>query len=1288
MALGTPVGIGTSKVADSTTDSTLVTTGAVPAGATVVVALGNSVNNQFVHKVTDDSGLGVKWRIVRQGGITAATASRTTFAYAYCPDGLPSGTTLTFKWSLTTSTTKLHSACYMSGRGIPDAMPTNYVDTSSRTVWGHSPTTATLVTAAASQDDCVGFYAMVHNSTSISHTDASTPACTELSEEVQTGTTGGSRGMVFAYATNIDTGGTLAAEGTVTGGTISATGAQAVLFREWSAPSSNYATKLAALSPTSRWDLDETSGTVADDAITTNDGTYVNSPTLNQTGVPFVSGSKAVQHAAASSHDTTLPLGISLNTDFWFSAWIKTTTPIGTALIRDHTTTNGTIVGLPSGDNLAARVGGIAIAQNGFPYKAISDGEWHHVVLTRNGATGRLFVDGLLVASGALGTQGSVTSPWHLAKNGTNAVYEDVTVDQVAIRSGASMTQAQAQDLYLAAMYYVPTLSPTGIAAGGGFGSPSLGHATPQGLSPTGIAKGGGFGTPGIGHSQPALEPTGIAAGGGFGTPSLGHATPQGLSPTGIAAGGGFGSPTIRGPQELAPTGIAAGGGFGTPALIGSRTMGAVGIPAAGGFGSPAIGFPPSTNLEGAISVDAGVAGDITLELPTRISATFDERWASGLHLGNATPTIEVGVRRGRFNRAYRYWSGEDVNMEIAGQNPDLPWQATWHPDEPYVPVPNVLSFERSRSFSQGGFTTATLVIENIASVAQDDYHAFYRGLYAPFRGYVAPGATQLVDEHGDPVVENEWYDILRRNAQVTIRCGYGDETVKVFTGLIDDVDWTSRPDQITVTLRCFGGKVLADTRVFGWSKDKSVPEPVIFIDADDAIEIRKVADDVDSSGELDDNPATNVSDSDADTAWYSDVSDVPNFTEWIEISVPQGSYSSIVLNPVYDNYDVYVSVFPEALGELVGGGDPTLDGADIPDGEWYDAGLGDVPGVNGGIPFVLHDSDVDSGRQVIELGGTYRMGDGSRIRVSFRNLHAYSDPDNDGYVAAATSFVARKERLDPEAVDQKWVRIQDVADVVKIICRWAGFKDLHQIEETGVSLSKRLVVNRGMSYRDVIKLCEDATGFEFYMADPTEDDRSIGIPVFRRSRIVSDAAPVLTITDDLLLSEIQVKMTNEPLAYIIRVRGRESKEGRTLGADRTKRVWYTFRPPWSGVVHSDVWEKNGGIHTRVIHTNNLFRTTDECRLAAYVIALREAIEAFGAVGQAPAHPGAQLDDHIEVRDLGTGVTSRISVREQRETFTTGEQRSWQMTFSGALVDAEWVQDMVAIIEADPGRSD
>jgi hypothetical protein len=94
-----------------------------------------------------------------------------------------------------------------------------------------------------------------------------------------------------------------------------------------------------------------------------------------------------------------------------------------------------------------------------------------------------------------------------------------------------------------------------------------------------------------------------------------------------------------------------------------------------------------------------------------------------------------------------------------------------------------------------------------------------------------------------------------------------------------------------------------------------------------------------------------------------------------------------------------------------------------------------------------------------------------------------------------------------------------------------------------------------------------------------------------------------------------------------------------------------------------------------------MFKTLDDCKFACYYLALQEAVAALTATVQIPAHPVVQLDDHIEVVDLGTGVTSRLSVQQRQTQFTrSGEQTVWSMSLGGALVDTPDVQTIVRTI--------
>lgn len=770
-----------------------------------------------------------------------------------------------------------------------------------------------------------------------------------------------------------------------------------------------------------------------------------------------------------------------------------------------------------------------------------------------------------------------------------------------------------------------------------------------------------------------ALTGSASAAASASGTPR-GTGALTGSASAAATASGVFANGSLTGSASASAS--ASGSVKGLGALVGSATAGA----------SATGTLSQSAALIGSAFATAEGWGFLTAELPTRITGTFNDRWGSGLHIGEAKPEQRVEIRRGRFNRRYAPWydAGFPVDAVIGSSDPTRPWQAFWEPTTDYVEVPNVSHVELGKNFDQRGLTTATITIENIAYLERDDgggtYHTINRGYLSPLRGYVAAGRTALVDERGDVVVANEWFDTLNRNCQVTVHQAYGDESVKTFTGLIDDVDATSRPDVITLNLRCFG-QVLADEEIFGWNIDKDLRDPVTFIDKDEADNFHKGGTNPEASSEDDPYFADNVNDGDSDTYWRSQDHTGAGNTEWVEIRASEGRYSDFWLGTEYPDLDIYISVKPTALAN---GLNPTLDGGDLTPDEWVDLSMGTVPGAFGGIPYIRFIDHPNSAVvQVRDLnataleggsypGGEFVMGDNSIIRVSFRNLY---DLGAEGFRAAVRSFYTRRRTLDAEAQHGKWIRVGDVSDIVKVLLRWAGFKEW-AVESAGVRLQKRFLANRQMKYLDVIDKIGESLGYEFFMGDPTEADESIGMPTFRKSLVVADGiVPILQVTDDDLLTAVDIKETDEPWASIIRTRGRTSKTGETLGGDTTQRIMFEYRPPWSGV---DL----AGQLKHVIQTNPLYKTMDDLRFAAYFIALQEALESVVVGGEIPAHPGIDLDDIIVLKDLGTGLTSRLQLRERRSTFTTGENAAWTMTFSGALVDSPDVQAIVDVIRA------
>jgi hypothetical protein len=121
--------------------------------------------------------------------------------------------------------------------------------------------------------------------------------------------------------------------------------------------------------------------------------------------------------------------------------------------------------------------------------------------------------------------------------------------------------------------------------------------------------------------------------------------------------------------------------------------------------------------------------------------------------------------------------------------------------------------------------TIANVLHREQGATSADIFRTIERGALAPFRGYATPGLVGW-----DPGMQNEWFDVLARNAQITLYQSIDGEECKTFTGLIDDIDMEANPATITLTVRDFG-QVLTDQRLFGWVKDPYVRDPVTFAD-------------------------------------------------------------------------------------------------------------------------------------------------------------------------------------------------------------------------------------------------------------------------------------------------------------------------------------------------------------------------------------------------------------------------------------------------------------------------
>lgn len=251
-------------------------------------------------------------------------------------------------------------------------------------------------------------------------------------------------------------------------------------------------------------------------------------------------------------------------------------------------------------------------------------------------------------------------------------------------------------------------------------------------------------------------------------------------------------------------------------------------------------------------------------------------------------------------------------------------------------------------------------------------------------------------------------------------------------------------------------------------------------------------------------------------------------------------------------------------------------------------------------------------------------------------------------------------------------IAVDDVSDMVRIALRWAGYQEW-EIEDAGVRLNGRFVVNRANYLIDIITAACEQTGFTFFVADPT-DGESQGVPTFRRNAatIREKSAVAAEVRDTDLIGDLRAKLSETPRGYIIRVRGKTSRSGVALGGDNVERIMAVYRPPWT----TD--NTMAGVIKHVTYTNNKLRNEKQCLAGCYLIAIAEALEAASVAIDVPGFPLVELDDQVGLLDTATGINSRMWVSGVSTTFTIGEKTSWTTSITGALIDTP---DLVAVID-------
>lgn len=693
------------------------------------------------------------------------------------------------------------------------------------------------------------------------------------------------------------------------------------------------------------------------------------------------------------------------------------------------------------------------------------------------------------------------------------------------------------------------------------------------------------------------------------------------------------------------------------------------------------------------------------------VSPVLRQRWKSGDHVGAAKPVLRGYIRTVQLGRNWRAVSQENVYSFVPGWwGGNKIWHGRWRARTGWKALPNILSANVDQDFDQNGVANAVIEIDNLELVEEEGvggiFHSMHRGYFAPFAG---GRATAL----GLPPTsaKNEWFDVLSdKSSQIILLAGYGDQVTPIFEGLVNDCDMTSRPDRIVLTCRD-SGQVLTDQPVFLNAKARHVPDPITFCDRRQADETEEVALGVGANTASSGHPPRFAIDGNQETNWisrdYEHATPVGNLP-YIEISVPNGRYETVKLHPRFDGMTAFVAILARDKNAPGGQGARKVRGDLLPDNNWVNEGIGQVPGTS--VPYVRRFENLAARERVISLPDFgYQLGDDSKIRIYFNYLSQQKASNGKGraFKAGMIEMKAIRRTLKDEAKQKRWILVDDLADVVRTVFQWCGL-NAWEVETTGVRLKEKTTFNRGHYLIDIINAASEQVGYVFYIKPREEFDEedlgeqgdienSMGIAVWRQSNALRTGNgvrdPVEVIHEDQTLTGIDMKWTDEPLAFNIRVRGRRVNRkkraialadnesafgnnrgpGRTLGSDRTKRWMYVYQPPWSrgafqaGEDGGDY--RNGNIKKYVVHHDNKLRNLAECKVAALLIAYQEAMEAGQAQFEAPCMPSIFLDHQCALFDTGTGLSTRVYVASRQISWRGGENAEFKMALGGSLLD-------------------
>lgn len=223
-----------------------------------------------------------------------------------------------------------------------------------------------------------------------------------------------------------------------------------------------YRGEVLADNPLFYWRLGEPSGTTAaDETGNGRAGTYVNTPTLGATGIPGAAGDTAATFDPAQSEKVTIADAAWMDvTNLTFECWVKVAdmpnSSVNLLANRELAFQLRVVTGTGTA-SIDARVFGTDLIYVDLDTIAsgvtVDDNQWHHIVLTHDGSTARIYIDGTQRGSAALAYNVNA-STW--AIDAADPYGLSMTVDEVAYY-GTALSAARISAHYSAGSATTPT---------------------------------------------------------------------------------------------------------------------------------------------------------------------------------------------------------------------------------------------------------------------------------------------------------------------------------------------------------------------------------------------------------------------------------------------------------------------------------------------------------------------------------------------------------------------------------------------------------------------------------------------------------------------------------------------------------------------------------------------------------------------------------------------------------------------------------------------------------------